>query len=108
LKSIFGSAVYGTILLLLCPLIEFAKHYLSICKVTPLRTHIFVVIFGKFECGIGREPGLGNICEFGLYWGILGSARRKRDQVKSEGRKVEDEVLRLVAHAEVSKRRVDL
>ena len=36
------------------------------------------------------------------------SARRKRDRVKSEGRKVEDEGLRPVAHAEVGDRRVHL
>jgi len=65
---ISGSAVCGTILQLR-PQIEFAKHYNSISFV------IFFVIFvgiilvniKKFECGIGREPDLGNIRELGCY-----------------------------------------
>jgi hypothetical protein len=67
LKSIFGSAVCSTTLILNCPLIEFAKHYISICKFILWSTIIIEVIIGKFESGIGREPGLGNICEFGHY-----------------------------------------
>jgi hypothetical protein len=81
-------------------MIEFAKHYIFFYKI--------ISIIGKFECGIRREPGLGNICELRRYWGVSGSARRERDRVKSGGRKIEDKGLRLVVHAEVSERRVHL
>jgi len=69
---ISGSAVCGTILQLR-PQIEFAKHYNSISFIYIIV--IFFVIFvgiilvniKKFECGIGREPNLGNIRELGCY-----------------------------------------
>jgi hypothetical protein len=66
---ISGSAVCGTILQLR-PHIEFAKHYNFISFIYliiffVIFVSIFVVNIGKYECGIGREPGLGNICEIG-------------------------------------------
>jgi len=77
LKSISGSAVCGTILQLLCPQIEFAKHYYSVFFIIILVIIsiifyviilvIIVVNIRKFECGIGREPDLGNIRELGCY-----------------------------------------
>ena len=105
LKSIFGSAVCGTIFQLLCPLFEFVKNDCFIFILMPLTRIIIVFIIGKFECWLGKKPGLGNICEFWRYYGILGSVRRKGDRVKSKGRKAENESLRLVAHAEVGERR---